>query len=66
MSAERAASLGFGADTSTRTVRPSRPISEPNSDWPARSIASEPAARSGTAFRSESANAVAAPMISRL
>ena len=58
-SAHASASRDFPADTSTRTSRPSRPMRLPNSDCPARSSASAPCARSGTAARSESANGAA-------
>ena len=53
---DSASLLPCAAETSTRTSRPSRPIRLPNSDWPARSSASAPCARSGTAARSWSAN----------
>ena len=56
VSAHRCDSTSVGADSSTRTNRPSRPISEPNSDCPARSMANAPLARSGNFARSCCAN----------
>ncbi len=59
-SAQRDASSYVRAESSTRTIRPSRPIRLPNSDAPATSRASIPwPERSGNAARIWSANPVA-------